>query len=130
MPDPLLERAAELDALDGALASVREGAGRLVVIEGPAGIGKSRLLAAARQTAAEAGAVVLAARCSEFERAFPFGAVRQLLEPLLHRIEPERRERLLAGAAAHAAPVLEAGEAPGELAGSELFGRLHGLYWL
>ena len=128
--EPLLERAEELAALDRALAAARSGRGGLVVVEGPAGIGKSRLLAAARRTAADAGAVVLAARCSEFERAFPFGAVRQLLEPLLHGIEPDRRARLLAGAAAHAAPVLEAGEAPGELGGTELFSRLHGLYWL
>ena len=41
----LLERAEELAAVDAAIAGAQSGAGRLVVIEGPAGIGKTSLLA-------------------------------------------------------------------------------------
>jgi hypothetical protein len=37
----------------------------VVVLEGPAGIGKTRLLAAARSAALDAGVRVLAARASE-----------------------------------------------------------------
>ena len=44
----LFEREAELAALSAALAAARSGAGGLVVLDGPAGIGKSRLLAEAR----------------------------------------------------------------------------------
>ena len=49
----LLEREAELAGLEAALNDARRGAGRLVVIEGSAGIGKTRLLEEARDTAAD-----------------------------------------------------------------------------
>ncbi len=114
--DGLLERDRELTALDRAAAGARDGTGRVVLIEGPAGIGKSRLLAELRGRAE--GMTVLAARCSELERDFSFGVVRQLLEPVADR------ERLLAGSAAPAAGVLAAGD---EAEGS--FAVLHGLYW-
>ena len=45
---PLLERSAELARIESALAEARDGTGRFVVVEGPAGIGKTELLAAAR----------------------------------------------------------------------------------
>ena len=115
--DGLLERDRELAALDRLIGDAEQGRGRVALIEGPAGIGKSRLLAEARARAA--GMTVLAARCGELERDFSFGAVRQLLEPVADR------ERLLAGAAAPAAGVLEA---PGETAEGS-FAVLHGLYW-
>jgi predicted ATPase len=41
----LLEREAQLAALQAAADAARRGGGRLVVIEGSAGIGKTRLLA-------------------------------------------------------------------------------------
>jgi DNA-binding CsgD family transcriptional regulator len=116
----LLERERELAALDRLIGDAQDGRGAVVLIEGPAGIGKSRLLAAARERAR--GMTVLAARCSELEREFSFGAVRQLFEPPAH---DERRERLLAGAAAPADGVLGAPE--GDAEGT--FAVLHGLYW-
>jgi DNA-binding CsgD family transcriptional regulator len=78
-------------ALDAATA----GDGRAVLIEGPPGAGKSRLLHVARQHASEAGFRVLVARGEEYERDFSFGVARQLFEPFLRRTtgEPE----LLAG---------------------------------
>ena len=51
----LLERESELEALTAAVARAAEGTGRVVLIEGPAGVGKSRLLASARSSAREAG---------------------------------------------------------------------------
>ena len=51
-----------------------------MLIEGPPGIGKSRLLAEFRRRAAADGATVLNARAGELEREFPFGVVRQLFE--------------------------------------------------
>src|SRR4051812_50106479 len=44
----LLEREAQVAALEALTAAARGGAGRLVTIEGGAGIGKSRLLGEAR----------------------------------------------------------------------------------
>ncbi len=48
---PLIGRAAELDDLDDALASVSAGAGSIVLLEGEAGIGKSALVDAVRTSA-------------------------------------------------------------------------------
>ena len=77
----LLERDRELESLRAALAEAVGGEGRLALVEGPAGIGKSRLLAELRGRARRRTMRVLAARGSELEREFPFGVVRQLFEP-------------------------------------------------
>ena len=122
MDDGLLERDRELAALERLIEGARADGGRVVLIEGPAGIGKTRLLAVARERAAR-GMTVLTARCSELEREFSFGAVRQLFEPVAR--DPERRARLLAGAAAPVEGVLGAPE--GDAEGT--FAVLHGLYW-
>ena len=45
---PLLERSEELAHVQSVLAEARGGSGRFLVIEGPAGIGKTALRAAAR----------------------------------------------------------------------------------
>jgi DNA-binding CsgD family transcriptional regulator len=123
----LLERAEELAVVDAAIAGTQGGAGKLVVFEGPAGIGKTSLLAEARARAADSGMTVLSARASELEAAFSFGIVRQLLE-LTVATEPEG-SRLLGGAAAQSARVFRPGES---LEGSEegVYALLHGLYWL
>ena len=127
----LLEREAELAALEAALNDARRGAGRLVVIEGSAGIGKTRLLEEARDDAADSGMRVLAARGTELERDFPFALVRQAFEPALVALEPGERERLLAGAARPAGPVvgLESPPDPGSPADPS-FATLNALYWL
>jgi DNA-binding SARP family transcriptional activator/DNA-binding CsgD family transcriptional regulator len=125
----IVERDDEVGQVDHLLAAAAERQGRVALIEGPAGIGKSRLLAEARLRAGELGTRVLAARGSEFERAFPFGAVRQLFEAEL--ADSARRERLLAGAAAPAAAVFAApGDEPAEGGGDASFAALHGLFWL
>jgi MoxR-like ATPase len=100
---PLLERERELSDLDRLVADALSGAPVLALIEGPAGIGKSRLLAAAREKAVGAGFRVLAARGSDLERELPFGVVRQLFEPVL--ADEGQRERWLTGPAAPAARV-------------------------
>jgi predicted ATPase len=95
----LLERSGELARIESALAEARSGRGAFVVIEGPAGIGKSALLAAARTAAAESGMRVLRSRGAELERDFVFGVVRQLLEPpLVGASEAERADLLQAAA--------------------------------
>jgi predicted ATPase len=64
----LLDRDVELGELGRRLAQSRLGSGRVIVVAGPAGIGKSTLLAAAAATARAGGAVVLRARCSPLEQ--------------------------------------------------------------
>ncbi len=125
----LLERAEELAAVDAAVASTQTGAGRLVVIEGSAGIGKTSLLAEGRARAAASGLRVLYARASELEAAFSFGVVRQLLEPAVASLEPDDQSRLLGGAASQAARLFSPGES-GEGDAEDVYALLHGLYWL
>jgi DNA-binding CsgD family transcriptional regulator len=99
----LVEREREFDELLAALTAARAGTGRLVLISGEAGVGKSKLLDAAADLARASGLGVLAARGLEFERDFPFGVALQLLEPPLDAARPSRRAELLASAAASAA---------------------------
>ena len=79
----LLERDRELGVLEELMQGRSRGGRGLALIEGPAGIGKSRLLAATREGGRAAGFRVLAARGSDLERELPFGVVRQLFDPVL-----------------------------------------------
>jgi predicted ATPase len=120
----LLERERELAALQAAIDDVVTGQARVLLVEGAAGIGKTRLLAEARTIADSAGLQVLFARGGELEREFPFGVVRQLFEPGLRAGDA----RLFGGAAATASGVFEPVE-DDDLADPS-FASLHGLYWL
>src|SRR5262252_5077746 len=104
--EPLLERSAELARIEAALGEAREGRGRFLVIEGPAGIGKTALLAAVRAAAAEAGMCVLRSRGTELEREFGFGVVRQLVEPPLAEASELERAEMLQSTAGVAAALL------------------------
>ncbi|MCU1595865.1 MAG: Tetratricopeptide 4 [Frankiales bacterium] len=122
--EDLVDRDAELRLLASAVDGASAGSSQVVVVEGPAGIGKSRLLVETRALAQQRGLPVLVARGSQLESAFGFGVVRQLFEPLL--LDASRREQLLAGSAASARGVFEEVEQRAD--GS--FAVLHGLYWL
>ena len=125
----LLEREAELAALDALIAAASAG-GRLIAIEGPAGIGKTRLLAEARRRARMSGMRVLAARGSELEYEFSYGVVRQLFEPLLASVSREDRAELLAGAAELASPIFDPAQLGAEADADSSLAMLHGLFWL
>jgi predicted ATPase len=130
-PQPaLLEREAEIAAIQSLVAAARGGAGRLLVVEGRAGMGKTRLVGVARAAAQAAGLEVLAARAGELEQEFAFGVVRQLFEPLLARASAEERAELTAGAAGLALPLFRQPNAAGQEATDTSFAMLHGLYWL
>jgi DNA-binding CsgD family transcriptional regulator len=125
----VLERDAENALLDRALERARGGAGSLIVLDGPAGIGKSRLLDETRVRAEGAGMDVLAACGRELEAEFSFGVALQLFESRLARAERDERDRLLSGAARLAAPLLAEGPRD-PLPEGQAFSLLHGLYWL
>ena len=132
---PLLERNEQLARIESALAEARAGRGTFVVIEGPAGIGKTALLAAARAAAADGGMRVLRSRGAELERDFAFGVVRQLFEPPLAEASEIERADLLEAAAGVAAGLLGlpgAARTDGPAASGidPSFAVLHGLYWL
>jgi DNA-binding CsgD family transcriptional regulator len=126
----LLEREVELDALEAAIRATGDGTVALVLVQGPAGIGKSRLLSEARMLAEERGLWVCSARGGELERDLAFGVVRQLFESKL--VDESERSRLLSGAAGPAAAVFgdHSAREPGEPAGAAMFAVLHGLFWL
>ncbi len=126
LDDPLVDRERELEAIDRLLARAGSQAGGLL-IEGPPGIGKSRLVATARQRAA--GLRVINARGSEIERDIPFAVVRQLLEPVLHAASDDEREELLAGAGSLAERALVDPETDRDAFTDPGPATLHGLYW-
>src|SRR4051794_27359353 len=81
IPAPsVVERDGELAAIAEACAAARAGSGRVVLVEGPAGIGKTQLLKAGRSEARRNDLGVLSAVAGEQERGHPYGVVRQLLE--------------------------------------------------
>jgi DNA-binding CsgD family transcriptional regulator len=130
-PLRLLERDADVSALEALVESTADGNGQLVVIEGRAGVGKTSLVAEARRIAADAGRRVLSARCGELEQEFAFGVVRQLFEPMIATASADQRSELFAGAADLASPLFDpAALAAPPPAGDVSFAILHGLYWL
>jgi hypothetical protein len=122
-----VERERELEEFERLRAAARRGEGAASIVEWPAGIGKTRLLAAAGEAAADLE--VLRARASELERDFPFGVVRQLFEPVFFAAGEERRRRLLAGPGGLAERVLSGAAVPDGGESGDPFAVLHGLYW-
>lgn len=124
----LLEREGELDAVDAALVGAcREGHGGAILIEGPAGVGKSALLDELADRATGEGSLVLRARATEMEGEFGFGVVRQLAGPLLRSLDPGDRAELLSGPAALAGAIFGLDGEELEAGGAE--SSLYGLFW-
>lgn len=124
MPTELLERETELAACSSALRDGQSSRGGLVLLEGAPGVGKTSVLSAAIAQARASGMQVLTARAAEGERAFAFGVVRQLLDPLVVGADQAARERLFAGPAALARPVVELTSAGAETGEAPLHGLL------
>ncbi len=124
----LLEREPEIDALREVLEDPGVGRGRLVVIEGSAGAGKSSLLNEAVTSARSLGLDVLRSRGGEMEREQPYGLIRQLLEPALGRLDPAARAEVSSGAAAPAARVLAVDPDTAPIADS--FAAANAVFWL
>jgi len=131
LAEPLLERELEIAHLQRAIDHSWHGVGRVVVIEGPAGIGKTSLVSAGRELARETGMSVRAARGSELEQRFEFGVVRQLFDQLIAEASEEQRGEWFSGAAGLARALIDPHEqVSGAWGGDSIYPRLHGLYWL
>jgi DNA-binding CsgD family transcriptional regulator len=122
----LLERDDERALLEEAVAAAGNGAGAVVVIDGPAGIGKSRLLAHAGAHAESEGIRVLAAHGIEFEQEIPFGVAAELFDSCLAGTEAGERQRLLGGHAGLAASLFD----PAAPVPQDAQAFIRGLYWL
>ena len=82
----LFGREHELGILNGLLDGVGE-RGAALLIQGPAGIGKSCLVNAAQATALARQMQVLTVTGVQSETHLPFAGLHQLLRPVLHRVE-------------------------------------------
>ena len=129
-PVGLVERRLELGEIDSLLDAMQLGSGRLLVIEGPAGIGKTKLVRLARERALSDGVMVLAGQGGELERHSAWSVARQLLTGVARDGELNKRDRRLTGAAAVAADVLGLDETGTAGPATDPFAAVHGLYWL
>ncbi|HVY77604.1 MAG TPA: AAA family ATPase [Solirubrobacterales bacterium] len=129
-PAGLLERGREVAAIDDSLGRIGVGGnGATLLIEGPAGIGKTTLLRQLRHRAEGRDFRVMAARGSEIERDFGFGVVRQLFGPLLRSLGDAERSRLFSGPASPSAAIFGMAEGAAlEVSAAEA--SLYGLFWL
>ncbi|MEJ2710978.1 MAG: AAA family ATPase [Anaerolineales bacterium] len=78
-------RREELRQLENALTAVQSQGGRCVLVSGEAGIGKSRLITEIRTQAIDGGFTVLAGRCFEQDRSFPYAPLIDMLRPFFAR---------------------------------------------
>jgi DNA-binding CsgD family transcriptional regulator len=123
--DGLVGRLEEQQALEHRAAQARAGRAQLVVVRGPAGIGKSSLVTEACRHWETDDATMLHATCREETQGSGYRAVRDLLAPLGLTAEGASESPLLRRHAQWAMPAL-VGQPP-EHGGYTI---LHGLYWL
>lgn len=98
----LYGREREVELLHGVLQATLAGRGRLAVVEGEAGIGKSELLRAALTTAGRLGLTVLSGTAHELGQDQPFAALADALD--LHALADADRTALAALLSAHSRP--------------------------
>ncbi len=126
--EPTLERDRELGRIEAALDSAMAGEGRVVVIEGRAGIGKTRLVQETRALAKARNFGRLQAVGDALEGAMAWGVVRQMVERSVSRYSGETRQKILDGPSGAALGALDGAAAdPSE---AELARTLHALWWV
>ncbi|WP_307867414.1 LuxR family transcriptional regulator [Saccharothrix coeruleofusca] len=129
--DSLIGRARELAVVKERLEAACAGSRQVVLIQGPAGIGKTSLLHAALAGAVPASATVLRSRCHEIDAGTPYGVVRELVGPLGLTSPDASSAPVLRSGARWALPaLLDAGGDGPSPDTSRTHSLLHGLYWL
>src|SRR5262245_36823211 len=81
-PHLLVDREVTCARGDRLLDRLRAGSGGVLLVEGEAGIGKTRLLTELTRRARERDCVVLTGCGAELEQEIPFGVVRQVFAPV------------------------------------------------
>src|SRR6478609_43344 len=97
--ETLVEREVQLAEIAELIGRAAAGGSGVMVVEGPAGVGKTRLLEAVEELAGAAPVRVLRARGGELERSFPFGIVGQLFGAPVSALDANERAVVLSGAA-------------------------------
>ncbi len=122
----LIGRAAERAAIARALEQAREGRGRVVLLGGEAGVGKSRLLGAVLEHARATGALVLAGGCIGIaEGALPFAPIMEAVRPLGRLLPDGPPEHALVPLAGARTSSGERSESGSPVTGEELRGVLN-----
>ena len=103
---PIIGRASELGRLQRAVAQMLDDGGRVVLIKGEAGIGKSRLIQEYLTVGTKDGLRFSFGRCHETERTLPFRSWIDALRPDDAALARAVAERLGAATAAQLAPLL------------------------
>lgn len=117
-----------LEQIRGTLEQAGEGRGQALLIEGHAGIGKTRLYEAALDRARQNGFRILRAAGAELERHVAFGIAAQLLAAQLDALPPKRRNAMLAGLPDRVRALISPdAEGTGDGEGSDL-GLVHGVF--
>ncbi|MFV0259576.1 MAG: ATP-binding protein [Acidimicrobiales bacterium] len=101
VPDPLLERGDALAVLTRCFTRARQGAGTAVLVSGPAGIGKTRLIDAFLGSIDDTDPLVLRGWCDDLIAPRPFGPFRDMvvatgLLPDELAVDPDREALLVA----------------------------------
>jgi DNA-binding CsgD family transcriptional regulator len=102
----LIGREAQVAALDGLIEAAARGAGQALLVAGEAGIGKSRLVAAARERALARDFLLLQGHCFQPDSACPYAPVLDLLRSHLGGQPPAAVAAELGAAAPAVAPLL------------------------
>ena len=121
-PELLLERERELGLIELAAARAADADGSMVLIEGAAGVGKTRLLREAAARGETSRFRVLSATGGEVEHELGWGIVRQLFGSTV-----ESGEHHWSGAARLSLPIFTAARLPTD---ASLGAVLHGLHWM
>lgn len=128
---PLVGREAHLGKLAAGAAAACAGQPQLIVLDGPAGVGKTSLLRAALDDGGPCdGMTVLYGACRAIDSGSGYSGVRALFGPLNLTARRGRASALLAGNARHALPALAPDRVDGDTAPGATYPALNGLYWL
>jgi predicted ATPase len=91
----LIGRASNLDAIDRLIDHAANGAGRVALIAGEAGIGKSRLVDEIKSRAASRGMLLLQGGCFEIDRSLPYAPFIDLLRTFFTNFSADQIKRFV-----------------------------------
>lgn len=92
----LIGRAADLTALQVLIDQAKQGEGRVALVSGEAGVGKSRLVAETKTYATSQGFLPLQGNCFQADRAFPYAPFLDLLRSYFSGSSPLTQQNDLA----------------------------------
>ena len=95
----ILEREAERELAESVVDAAAAGEGATVLVEGPAGVGKTTVVGMFAEAAARRGMGIVGARATPVEQSEAWAVSRRLFDRPLMDADATRREALLSGAA-------------------------------